>query len=196
MKKIIQIILSLFCVFSIEAQSQSLKEIESHRILLPNQWGITPIGKSLPLGDLPLNISVSKSKKLIAVTNNGQSVQSIQLIDATKRIILDNIQIAKSWLGLVFSDDEKMLYASGGNDNMIIAYNIVNKKLLPKDTFVLGKPWPEMISPTGITLDDEKNMLYVVTKENNSLYTVDLTKKNKTERYELGAEAYTCILCL
>ena len=33
------------------------------------------------LGDLPLNIAVSNSKNLMAVTNNGQSTQSIQLID-------------------------------------------------------------------------------------------------------------------
>jgi YVTN family beta-propeller protein len=162
--------------------------------MLPNRWGITPIGKSIPLGDLPLNIAVSRSKKLMAVTNNGQSDQSIQLIDVTKQVALDSVAIGKSWLGLTFSTDEKSLYASGGNDNWIIRYDITSRKLIAKDTFRIGKPWPEVISPAGIALDDENKILYAVTEENNSLYIIDLTAKDRYERYDLGAEGYTCIL--
>ena len=58
----------------------------------------------------------------MAVTNNGQSVQTIQLIDAMHDRILSEIVIPKSWLGLAFSGDEKYLYASGGNDNLIVKY--------------------------------------------------------------------------
>jgi YVTN family beta-propeller protein len=177
-----------------EVHAQPLKSIESKRIILPNRWGITPIGKSLPLGDLPLNIAVSGSKKFIAVTNNGQSDQTIQLIDAQKQVILDSTEIGKSWLGLVFSGDEKSLYASGGNDNWIIRYDISAKKLIAKDTFRLGKPWPEVISPAGMAIDDQKNILYVVTKEKNALYVVDLTGKDTAISYDLGGEAYTCLL--
>src|SRR6185369_2868263 len=82
-------------------------------VTLPNGWSLTPAVRSLPLGDLPLNIAVSRSKKLIAVTNNGQSKQSLQLIDTKTEQVLDNIEIAKSWLGLKFSSDEKYLFASG-----------------------------------------------------------------------------------
>ena len=80
-------------------------------VTLPNGWSLSPAGRSLPLGDLPLNIAVSKSKKLIAVTNNGQSKQILQLINTKTEKILDNIEIARSWLGLKFSSDEKYLFA-------------------------------------------------------------------------------------
>src|SRR6478752_3976998 len=83
------------------AQSDSI----APRILLPNGWSLTPVGKSVQLGDLPLNIVVSPSKKYIAVTNNGQSVQSIQLLDAVHHQVLSEIVIPKSWLGLAFSSD-------------------------------------------------------------------------------------------
>ncbi len=59
-------------------------------VTLPNGWKLTPIGKSLQLGDLPLNLAVSKNSKFIAVTNNGQSVQSIQLIDVKSQKIIDS----------------------------------------------------------------------------------------------------------
>src|SRR5674536_56172 len=57
----------------INLSAQTLKEIESHVVSLPNGWKLTPVGKLLPLGDLPLNIAISPSKKLAAITNNGES---------------------------------------------------------------------------------------------------------------------------
>jgi YVTN family beta-propeller protein len=190
------LILCKIILFSltINLQAQSLTEIESHRVSLPNGWMLTPVGKMLPLGDLPLNIALSPSKELAAITNNGQSDQTIQLIDIEREIVLDSIIIGKSWLGLTFSDDGKYLYASGGNDNMIIRYAIRNNHLSEYDSIIIGKPWPELISIAGLALDDTRKRLYVVTKENNSLYVVDTKSKKVVSQHSLGGEAYTCIL--
>ena len=169
-------------------------ELNKKLVTLPNGWKLTPAGRSLPLGDLPLNMAVSRSQKWIAVTNNGQSVQSIQLIDANTETVLDNMVIPKSWYGLAFSADEKFLYASGGNDNWILKYSVNNKKLRLQDSIKLGSKWPEKISPTGIAIDDVSNTMYVVTKENNSLYLIDLRTNQIIKRDSLGAEAYACVL--
>ena len=174
------------------AQHDTLNEPRS--VTLPNGWKLSPAGRSLPLGDLPLNIAVSKSKKLMAVTNNGQSVQSIQLIDPKHEKILDIVTVAKSWYGLKFTADEKYLYASGGNDNWILKYGVANKKLQLKDSIKLGDKWPEKISPAGIEIDDRTKKMFVVTKENNTLYIIDLVKKNIIYQQSLGEAAYTCLL--
>ncbi|MBC7827046.1 MAG: bifunctional YncE family protein/alkaline phosphatase family protein [Chitinophagaceae bacterium] len=180
--------------FTLCINAQTPNELSKKQVTLPNGWRLSPAGRSLPLGDLPLNIAVSPSKQLIAVTNNGQSVQSIQLIHTKTEKVLDNIVIPKSWYGLTFSADEKFLYASGGNDNWILQYAISNNKLQLKDSIKLGKKWPEKISPTGIVIDDFSKIMYVVTKENHSLYLIDLRTKQIVKRDSLGAEAYACIL--
>ena len=186
MKKITgSIIAFVFLTTSITAQK---------KITLPNGWSLSPAGKSLPLGDLPLNMAISNSKKIMAVTNNGQSKQTLQLIDITTEKITDNIEIKKSWLGLHFSADEKYLYASGGNDNWILQYAVVNKKLQLKDSIKLGDKWPNKISPAGIEIDDAANLMYVVTKDNNSLYIINLKNKSIVQQIKLNAEAYTCLL--
>src|SRR5215831_12232729 len=89
------------------SQMQGGDEPVNKRVQLPNGWSLSPVGRSLRLGDLPLNIAVSPSKKYIAVTCNGQSTQSLQLIDPVHEKLLDSIDIPKSWLGLKFSADEK-----------------------------------------------------------------------------------------
>jgi YVTN family beta-propeller protein len=192
MKRTLLTLISFVIYFS--AHAQSLQEIESKKVNLPNGWSLTPVGHSLPLGDLPLNIAVSPSKKLMAVTNNGQSVQSIQLIDPKKGKVLDVMVIPKSWYGLKFSGDGKTLYASAGHDNQVLKYSVKKNKLALEDSLLLGKKWPEKISPTGIEIDDARNLLYVVTKENNSLYIIDLASKAITMQIPIGGEAYACLL--
>ncbi len=183
----------LFLAFTVNAQNLASK-LEAKTIQLPNGWSLSPAGRSFELGDLPLNIAVSRSEKLIAVSNNGQSIQSIQLIDPKSETVLDKVEIPKSFYGLKFSGDDKFLYASGGNDNWILKYEIVNSKLQVRDTIKLGKPWPEKISPVGIEIDDKANILYVVTKENNMLYVVDLKDNKILQRENIGFEGYTCVL--
>jgi YVTN family beta-propeller protein len=173
---------------------QSLSEIESRRITLPNGWKLTAVGQQLRLGDLPLNMVFSTSKKYLAVTNNGQSDQYVQLFDATNLRLLDSVIMKKSWLGLAFSADEKSLFASGGNDNLIVRFSLVKNRLVPTDTLFLGKPWPERISVAGIALDDARHTLYAVTKENNSLYLLNTLSKKVTGKFPLGGEGYTCLL--
>jgi len=107
--------LIILLLVTINLQAQTLNDIESKRVSLPNGWHLTPVGNMLPLGDLPLNIAVSPSKKLAAITNNGQSDQTIQLVDIERELILGSIIIGKAWLGLTFSSNGKYLYASGAD---------------------------------------------------------------------------------
>jgi len=72
-------------------------------IVLSNGWSLTPAGHGFRLGDLPLNIAVSANRRWAAVTNNGQSTQTLQLIDVAAEKVIDSVIISKSWLGLKFS---------------------------------------------------------------------------------------------
>ncbi len=180
----------LLAVFMISHAGAQVAET----VKLSNGWSLTPAGKHLQLGDLPLNIAVSANGKYMAVTNNGQSTQSIQLIDPQAEKILDSINIAKSWYGLAFSPDGRKLYASGGNDNWILQYAVINNRLVLQDSILLGKKWPEHISPAGLAINPGRQVMYVVTKENNMLYIVDMKSKTVTKQLPLGGEGFTCLL--
>jgi YVTN family beta-propeller protein len=174
--------------------SQTPSGIDTKRVTLPNGWSLTPVGKMVAIGDLPLNIAISPDRKLAAVTNNGESDQSIELIDIQNGWLLDSVPIRKAWLGLVFSNDGKSLFASGGNDNWIIRYALNKNRITPADTFKIGKPWPVKIGVAGIAVDAAKRRLYAVTNENNSIYVIDINTKKVLSTTPLGGEGYTCIL--
>lgn len=174
------------CSSAIFAQNEKV-------IQLPNGWSLTPAGRQVDAGDLPLNLAASPNGKWIAVSNNGQSDQSIQLLDLKTGKMADSVPMIKSWYGLVFSADSKQLYASGGNDNQILIFSLSSGKLIRTDSIALGKPWPVKISPAGIDVDHTTHTLYVVTKENNMLYTIALANK-KIDSFPLPAQAFSCRL--
>lgn len=163
-------------------------------VTLPNGWSLTPAGRSLPLGDLPLNMAVSHSGKRMAVSNNGQSGHSIQYIDIANERVLDELVIEKAWYGLAFSEDDQSLYVSAGYDNRINVYSTKGDRLTMKDSILLGKPWPVKIGPAGIAINSKKHLLYSVTRDDSSLYIINMHDKSILRQIKLGAEAYSCLL--
>jgi DNA-binding beta-propeller fold protein YncE len=128
-------------------------------------------------------MQLSASGKYLAVTNNGQSTQSLQLIDPRSEKLLDEKVLGKSWYGIAFSRDEKKLYASGGNDNVILTFSINDNKLGTPDTIKLGQPWPKnKICPTGIAINKANTRLYTVTKEDSTLYIIDPLKRQHPQQ--------------
>ncbi|WP_207535899.1 bifunctional YncE family protein/alkaline phosphatase family protein [Desertivirga arenae] len=189
------VIICLPLLFPMLSQAQlPTNNPKASKVLLPNGWSLSPAGRSLPLGDLPLNTALSSNKKLLAVTNNGQGDQSILLIDPKSEKRLDSVSIKKAWYGLRFNEKSDKLYVSGGNDNIILSYPVTSGKFGKADTIRLGKAWPNKISPAGIDVDTKAARLYTVTKEDSCLYVVDLNTKKRIKKLNLGTEAYSCVL--
>ena len=184
MKIRLLIFLFLGNIFAISAQKMA------PIVSLPNGWKLSSAGKSFGLGDLPLNIAVSTSKKFVAVTNNGVSAHSIMLIDVKSERVIDSVIIPKAWYGLAFSPDDQFLYAAGGHDNKIVRYEIIQNKLNKKDEIVLGAVWPNRIAPSGITFDAKRQKIYVVTRDNRSLYVIDAKTQKIDKQFGLDGEAY------
>ena len=188
MKIRLLIFLFLGNIFAISAQKMA------PIVSLPNGWKLSSAGKSFGLGDLPLNIAVSNSKKFVAVTNNGVSAHSIMLIDVKSERVIDSVIIPKAWYGLAFSPDDQFLYAAGGHDNKIVRYEIIQNKLNKKDEIVLGAVWPNRIAPSGITFDAKRQKIYVVTRDNRSLYVIDAKTQKIEKQFGLDGEAYMSVL--
>lgn len=166
----------------------------AQKVQLPNGWSLSPAGSSVPpSSDLPLNIALSPDGIHAAITNNGNGVQSIELVNLKRKKVVFTKVIKNAWLGLAFG--KNYLYASGGNDDIIIRYLLNDERLENRDTIQLGAAWPvNKISPTGLCLDEKKQRLYVVSKEDNSLYICNTHTMKKVKRLPLSAEAYTCVL--
>lgn len=186
----IRLLIGLYFGVLLTLSAQHMSPVVS----LPNGWKLSPAGKSFALGDLPLNMAVSNSKKFIAVTNNGVSAHSIMLIDVKSARVIDSTIIPKAWYGLTFSASDQFLYAAAGHDNKIVKYEIAQNKLVKKSEIILGAGWPNRIAPAGLTFDAKRQKLYVVTRDNRSLYVIDAKTEKIEKQYGLDGEAYMSVM--
>src|SRR6185312_10496075 len=178
------------------AQEPTSPQLPPAPTLLSNGWSLSPAGRSIPLSsDLPLNMALAPDGFHLAITNNGNGRQTIDLIDLNRRRLVSVTTIREAWLGLVFAKHHPWLYVSGGNENVIFRYRLHRDSLLLLDSIILGKPWPAgKISLAGIAIDERRDRLYVVTKEDDAVYICDTKSMTVLRRVSLGAEAYTCLL--
>src|SRR5439155_1168724 len=131
-------------------------------IQLPNQWSLRPAGRQVTLGDFPVNIAVHPTGRWLAILHAGYGTHEVTIFDTDKsrqkimcRVILD-----QAFCGLAFSPDGKMLYASGGEFEVVHAYDFEEGLLFhhrqiavaaAKDKFVVG----------GLATDSSGSMLCV-----------------------------------
>jgi YVTN family beta-propeller protein len=165
------------------------------RTMLPNGWMLSPAGDQLEVGDLPLNMALSPDGRFAAALNSGQGEQSVSLISLSEWRVVQSAPIAKGWLGISFSHNGKRLYVSGGNDNQILVFDVTASGLRRVDSLEVAPPWPKgQLWLAGLDVDDERGHVYVVGRESEMLYRVDLATGSPDRTLKLPAQPYTCLL--
>ncbi len=146
----------------------------------PNKWMLTPAGLQVEVGDRPMALAPAPDGHYIAITNGGQGVQSLTLLDTYTNKVAQKIPYPEPealFYGLVWSADGKNLYASAGGNNKIRAYSFDGKVLTENAPFVLGD-LSSPIFPAGLALSPDGKTLYAALNYGNSLAAIDTTKRN------------------
>ena len=117
-------------------------------VQLPNQWRLRPVGTQIEVGDLPVNIAVHPDGRYLAVLHAGYGTHEVMVIDVQARSrIVSRAVIDQAFYGLTFSPDGRRLYASGGEYEVVHAFEFRNGQLFdhrqipiadPKGKYILG----------------------------------------------------------
>src|SRR5215510_4348226 len=91
-------------------------------ILLPNQWSLRPVGKQLALGDFPVNIALHPGGTWLAILHAGYGDHEILIVDLERQKTTSRVTIDQSFYGLRFSPDGRTLFASGGEFEVVHAF--------------------------------------------------------------------------
>lgn len=179
-KILLVLILLIFLVTKVSAQLPGEKNA---RMLLPNGWWLSPAGESIDLDDLPLNAAVSPDAKFLAVTHAGLSKPVLLLVDLKSRKVVQSVRLKDSWLGISFVGDK--LFVSGGNQDCVYTFDLVNGQLINKDSIMfLSSRWA-----AGLDVDGKN--LAVVFRGDSSLSYYNLSTK-EFQTVKLDGMPYSC----
>jgi len=162
------------------------------QVLLPSGWSIAPVGRHLPVGDLPLDMAESPDGRFLVVTNGGYSKPWLDVIDLERFQALDRAPLENAWLGLAFHPDGRRVFSSAGGAHAIDelrfergALKLTSPIALPsavKDSFV-----------GGIAVSPDGTRLFALNVLGDTLTSVDLATRKIVKAVPLPAEPYAVV---
>ena len=162
----------------------------------PGGWMLTPVGRQVRLGDRPLSIAMSPDDNTLLVGNDGQSTQSLMVIDRASGTVTQTIAYPPPealFIGLTYSPDGKKVYAAAGGNNKIRVYAVDGQHLVEGDAIVLpterdGKKLN--LYPAGLDISADGNTLFVANNLDDSLTVLDLPKSSIKATVPVGHNPY------
>ncbi|MDP4170922.1 MAG: bifunctional YncE family protein/alkaline phosphatase family protein [Bacillota bacterium] len=165
--------------------------------ITPHGWTLTPAGKQVALGNFPINNVLSPDGKYLIVTNDGQAVQSLQVVDVQTQKVIQTIPYAPTeglFVGLAFSPDGSTLYASAGGNNKIRVYQFLAGNLIEKTPLQMKDTQNTDFTPAGISVSNDGNDLFVANNANNSVSKIRVSDGQIISTVATGKDPYTAFL--
>ena len=161
--------------------------------LLPNGWRISPVGRHINIGDLPMNMVMTPDGDHVIVTNNGYTQPNLVVYDYTKQISRDRVMLESAWLGLAFHPDGKRLYSSGSAKNRVDEFSWDRGVLKKTGDFQLPKPQNDSFVG-GLAVAPDGKRLFAVHVLGEKLHAIDLETRAVIKTVDLPAEPYTVLV--
>ena len=163
-------------------------------ILLPNHYRLTPAGRQIPVGDLPLNMVISPGGRYLAVTNNGYSEQFVSILDLQEGRQVQTLPVTASFFGLAFNGGGTRLYVSGGGHNKIYIFTNDGKRFVQRDSIQLFPyPGPECFL-TGLAVTPDGETLYAASKTMCTLFRISVPEKRILDTIRFKHFLYDVVL--
>ena len=159
--------------------------------MLPNGWRLSPAGKHVKVGDMPLNLLQTPDSKYLVVTSNGLTKPGFQVIDIASWTVKSTTPLDNAWLGLAWHPDGTKLYSAGAAQNNVQEFSYADGVITPARTFALPSSTGETFAG-GLTVSADGKTLYVTRLFAQSVSAIDLASGQLLKTVTLPAEPYTC----
>jgi YVTN family beta-propeller protein len=165
--------------------------------VLPTGWTVTPAGKQVQIGEKPFGQALSPDGRTLLVSNDGQYIESLQVIDTASGKVLQTIPYKDPeavFLGVAWSPDGRHAYASAGVNNKIRVYDVSGQKLTETAPVVFPKaPGTPMENPFpgGLAMSADGRKLYVADQRAAAISVVDPASKQVLTSIPVGHNPYT-----
>jgi DNA-binding beta-propeller fold protein YncE len=164
--------------------------------LLSSGWRITPPGKNIPLGTLPMSHALSPDGRYLAVLNGGFQRPTISVIDMKAEYEVSRTAMEDGWRGLSFSASGDKLYAGNGGRPTVTEFTFSNGKLTEKRKFELCPGEPRDIGHLigDIVLSPDGKQLLVSDVDQDMIYLVDVDSGEVARRIATAPNPYGLLI--
>jgi YVTN family beta-propeller protein len=161
--------------------------------LLFNGWGITPVGKHLPVSDLPLRMIMSPDKKVLLVASGGFRDTGLSVLDVTTQTRTQFLPLPQVWNGLAFNPDGRRFFVSGGDSGQIYPFTYERGTVTPAEPVKLSKE-DELVFLAGIAVHPKTGKIYVCNEANHEIWVLNEKTLAREATITVGEHPISCVL--
>ena len=143
-------------------------------ILLPTQWSLRPAGQQIGMGDFPVQVVTHPVEPFLAVLHAGYGEHEIVIVGTDDDRIVSRVTIPQAFYGLCFSADGRRLYSSGGDQEVVHAFQFADGYLFDHERLRVGDMADKYV-PAGIAADREGSRLFVACPWGNTVCVLPLS---------------------
>ncbi len=157
----------------------------------PNNWQLTPAGKKLQVGLVPLGMVMSPDARNLLISNNGYGQHSLMLIDRENLSVRQTIGYDSPealFIGVAYSKDGKRIWASGGQTNLVREYENLPSGMVEKGQIQVD-PRKKGGFVTGLALSVNESRLFVANHQGGDVAVIDTATRKVTHRIPMGTSA-------
>ena len=162
--------------------------------MLPTGVALDPAGTSFDVGSMPLAMALAPDGAHAALLLGGSREQGLQLVDLGTGAVTQTLPRESAFIGLVLARDGHSLYASGGNDDIVLKYDWNGATATLTDSVLLGPRHAPRKSgtryPAGLGLSPDGTHLYAAENLGDSLAVIDLASRRVVQRLATGRYPY------
>ena len=158
--------------------------------LLANGWRISPAGRSIAVGTLPLALAVRRDGRVLALTS-GYAANGLVVIDTARWTVSDSVRLSAAWLGLAVGKGGDA-FAAGGTTNRVWRLAERHGRWARADSVVLADSGAALFA-AGLALAPDGHRLVVVGNLADSVYLLRAAPLRRVAAAGTGDHPYTAV---
>ena len=159
-------------------------------VLLSNGWRISPAGRQLAVGTLPLSLATLPDGRLLTLLS-GYSTEGLEVVDPARWAVTDSVPLSAAWLGMAVAGDGSV-FASGGTTNRVWRLREIAGRWQRADSVVLADSGASVFAG-GLALSPDGRSIAVVAQLADSVFLIDATSLTRTTAVATGSHPYTAL---
>ena len=160
---------------------------------LPTGAVLDPAGRNFDVGSMPLNLLATPDADRAVLVLSGWREQGIQVIQPSTGTVLQTLIAPAAFIGAAFAPDGRMLYVSGGNEDLVYRYRWQDGAATLADSILLAAKAPGAAGtryPAGLAFSPDGATMYVAENLADSLAVVRVADGAVVQRLPSGRYPY------
>jgi YVTN family beta-propeller protein len=158
--------------------------------LLANGWRVSPAGRVVTVGTLPLAVATLPDGRVLTLTS-GYSTNGLVAIDPARWAVTDSLPLSAAWLGLALGSDGSA-FVAGGTTNRVWRLTESVGHWTRADSVVLADSGAALFT-AGLALAPRGDRLAVVGTLADSVYLLGAAPLRRAAAAATGSHPYTAV---